>query len=144
MIELLYINYGVFVVEFSTMMTWLKSKSTVIIVVLVTIGFLLYCYGCEPKVTSLWHENKQINRQELQLEFDQLMGIATVRMVELDKQDKIRAIILDNAMILVEGEPFNPLGLITAIAAVYGIKQGGSNITKVVKEARKKKQENNG
>ncbi|GAH22170.1 unnamed protein product, partial [marine sediment metagenome] len=35
--------------------------------------------------------------------------------------------------ILVQGQPFNPIGCITGIAALYGIAQGTSNARKVVK-----------
>ncbi|GAH63095.1 unnamed protein product, partial [marine sediment metagenome] len=100
-------------------------------------------YSCEPKVSSLWQEGKQVNRQELQLELDQLIGVAQLRMVDLDKQEELRAIILQNALILVQGQPFNPLGLITGVAALYGISQGGCNITKVVKKKCVKKKVNN-
>ncbi|GAH62920.1 unnamed protein product, partial [marine sediment metagenome] len=46
--------------------------------------------------------------------------------------------------ILVQGQPFNPLGLITGVAAIYGLTQGSSNITKVVKNKVKKRKVNNG
>ena len=70
--------------------------------------------------------------------------MAQIRMVDLDRQDKFKAIVLQNALILVQGQPLNPLGLLSAVAAIYGITQGSSNITKVVKTKRKKKRESNG
>lgn len=122
------------------MLEWFRKNSSIIITGLVCIGFLFYCYGCEAKVKSLSDRGVLINRQELQLELDQFITMAQIRMADLDKQEELRGIILQNALILVQGQPYNPFGIITAIAAIYGIKQGGCNITKVVK----KRKANNG
>ena len=123
---------------------WIKKNSTIIITVLVTVIFAVYMYGCEAKTRSLRTPAKLVNRQELQLELDQLIGLAQLRMVDLDKQEQFRSIILQNALILVQGNPLNPVGLISAVAAIYGITQGSSNITKVVKTGIKKRKVNNG
>ena len=126
------------------MVDWLKKHLSLIIVAIVGCGFMLYSEGCEPKVKSLIAPAQQVNRQELQLELDQIIGMAQLRMADLDKQEQFRAIILENALILVQGQPLNPIGIITAMAAVYGATQGGRNITKVVKEKREKRKVNNG
>ena len=116
------------------MWEWYKKRSSIIITGLVCVGFIIYGYGCEPKVASLGDRTRLINRQELQLELDQFITMAQIRMADLDKQEELRTIILQNALILVQGQPYNPLGILTAVAAVYGIKQGGSNITKTIKK----------
>lgn len=126
------------------MWQWIKEHKTVIITVMVTIGFLIYCYGCEPKVRSLTDSREFVNRQELQLELDQIMGIAELRLLSLDQQERFRAIILQNALVLVQGQPLNPVGIITAIAGIYGIAQGSRNVTKVIKNGIKKRKANNG
>lgn len=124
------------------MWEWIKKHSTIIVTILVCVGFAIYVYGCEPKVMSLYDKAKLVNRQELQLELDQLISISQLRMADLDRQEQIRSIVLQNALILVQGQPFNPVGLLTAIAAIYGISQGGSQVTKVVKNARAKSKTN--
>ena len=126
------------------MREWIKKNSTLMITFLFTAGLLVYVYGCEPKVQSLNSSHTLVNRQELQLELNHIINMAQLRMVDLDKQEELRTIILQNALILVQGQPFNPIGLITAAAAVYGIAQGGSNITRVVKTKTNKKKVNNG
>jgi predicted AAA+ superfamily ATPase len=126
------------------MLEWLKKHSKAVVIGLVIVGFLVYLWGCEPKTPSLMKSNKLVNRQELQLELDQVIGLAQLRMADLDKQEQIRAIILQNALVLVQGQPFNPVGLITAIAAIYGLTQGGSNIRKVVKDKHNKRKGTNG
>jgi len=125
------------------MFAWLKKNWTLLAVGLFAVGLLTFGYACESRVRSLSDRTRMINRQELQLELDQLIGMSQLRMADLDKQDALRAVILQNALILVQGQPFNPIGIITAMAAIYGITQGGANITKVVKKKNNKKVGNN-
>ncbi len=125
------------------MALWIKKNSSIVATVLITIGIVLYCYGCEAQTPSLRDRNRLINRQELQLELDQIIGLAQIRMLDLDKQEAFRAIILENALILVQGNPYNPVGLITGVAAIYGLIQGSNKVTKAVKKVGKKRTVNN-
>lgn len=126
------------------MLVWIKEHKTILITILFTIVTAIYLRGCQSTTPSLTKPNVKINRQELQLELDQIIGLAELRMVDLDRQDAFRAIILQNALLLVQGQPFNPVGIITAVAAIYGLTQGGCNITKVIKNKTTKRKENNG
>ena len=132
--------YVVSVVGYEIMLHWVKNNLPVLLTALTCCGFLVYCYGCEPKTRSLISTDRLINRQELQLELDQFITMAQIRMADLDKQEQLRAVILQNALILVQGQPYNPVGIITAIAAVYGISQGTRNVKQVIK----KRKVNNG
>lgn len=136
------IIYVVFEAVYKMIMDWIKKHSTLLIGILTCIGFLFYCYACEPKVHSLTDRSRLVNRQELQLELDQFIGMAQLRVADLDKQEQLRAIILQNALVLVQGQPLNPVGIITAIAAVYGAAQGSKNIKQGVKNARAKRKNN--
>lgn len=126
------------------MYEWIKKHLPLLITVLVTVSVLAYIYGCEPKTQSLQRKGVLINRQELQLEFDQLVGLAQVRMADLDRQEQLRAVILQNALILVQGQPFNPVGLIMGVAGIYGITSGVVSGTKVAKKVIHKRKVNNG
>ncbi len=125
------------------MALWIKKNSSIVVTVLITIGVVLYCYGCEAQTRSLRDRNRLVNRQELQLELDQIIGLAQMRMIDLDKQEAFRAVILENALILVQGNPYNPMGLITGVAAIYGVIQTSNKITKAVKKVTKKRTVNN-
>ena len=125
------------------MLRWIQKHSTIIITCLVTIGLGVYIYGCESKTKSLLNHQVLVNRQELQLELDQLIGVAQLRMIDLGKQDKFKAIILQNALILIQGQPLNPFGIITAFAGVYGLSQASNKLTKTVKNGLKKRKVNN-
>jgi len=121
------------------MWEWVKEHKTILITILTCVAFTFYCYACEPKVRSLTDRDRLINRQELQLELDQFIGMAQLRIADLDKQEQLRAVILQNALILVQGQPLNPVGIITAVAAVFGAIQGGQKLTQGVKNAAAKR-----
>ncbi len=126
------------------MVITIKKNLPAILTFLLTIGVLIFLYACEPKTASLINTGKRINRQELQLELDQLISLAQLRMVDLDKQEQFKAVILQNALILVAGQPLNPIGLLTGIAAIYGLSQGSYQIGKKVKTVANKRKVNNG
>jgi len=126
------------------MVTWIKTHWQSIMIVLVTIGFVIFMYGCEPKVKSLNHSGQFVTRAELQLELETLMTLAEIRVADLDRQQALRNLILQNALILAAGQPLNPVGILTAVAALYGIGTASKNITQTVKTAVKKKDNNNG
>jgi len=124
------------------MLAWFKKHGATLVAALICAGILIYCYACESKIPSLVDKNRSINRQELQLELDQFISMSQLRMADLDRQDALKTIVLQNAMILVQGQPFNPVGIITGVAAIYGLTQGGCNIVKKVKVTRNKGKSN--
>lgn len=104
----------------------------------------VYLYSCESKVKSLYEPDRLVNRAELQLELDRLMSIAQLRMASLDRQDALRNIIIQNGILLVQGQSFNPLGFITAIAGIYGVTHGASKVIRAAKKSQEKRKANNG
>jgi len=126
------------------MLAWIKTHWQSIMIGLVTIGFVIFMYGCEPKVKSLNNGGKFVTRAELQLELQTVMTLAEIRVADLDRQQALRNLILQNALVLAAGQPLNPVGILTAIAALYGIGQASNNVVKTVKNTVKKKVGNNG
>lgn len=126
------------------MKPWLKKHWPVMLAMALGVFMIYFGYGCESRTQSLNTENKQVNREELQMELETLMSLAQIRKLDLDKQDRIRTIILDNALILIEGSQVNPLGIITGILGLYGFTQGTKNVTEVVKKTVKKRKAGNG
>lgn len=109
------------------------------------VTFLLgfYLYACEPKVKSLENEMVMVTRGELQIELDRILSMAEHRMLSLDRQEAIRNMILQNALLVVGGQPLNPVGLITAFAALYGVGIAGSKTVTAIKNGVKKRTVNN-
>lgn len=126
------------------MLNWIKKQGVTIAAVLVTAGFVLYLYGCESKVKSLNDRDYMVSRLELQEELDHIISMAQIRFANLDQQDKLKNLLMQNALIIAQGQPFNPVGIITGFAALYGIGQAGSKVTKSVNNVRKKRKVDNG
>lgn len=109
-----------------------------VIAILVLTAILFWGWGCPSRVGSLITPGKKITRPELQIELDSIISTAEFRMAELDKQDRFRDLIFNNALLMIEGGTLNPVGIITMLAGIYGVTRGGSDIVKKVK----KKKEN--
>jgi hypothetical protein len=126
------------------MLQWIKNHYQLIIAIVVTSLLAVYLYACEPKVRSLENETVLVTRVELQAELDAVLKRAEHRMLDLDKQEAIRSLILQNGLILLEGQPLNPFGIISALAAIYGVSQIGSKTITAVKNGIAKGKVNNG
>ena len=124
------------------MYEWIKKNKRMLIIYSVTIGVMLYLYACESQVRSLDGSNRLINRAELQAELDAFLDKYDIRFASLDRQDKVRALVINNALMVTQGQPFNPAGIITGIAALYGITQATSKTKGVIKNARAKRTNN--
>ena len=123
---------------------WIKKHYLSLVTVAIIGVLLAYGYGCEPKVPSLLDETVMVNRQELKLELDRILAIAEIKMSELERQEQLRALIFQNALILAQGQPLNPVGIITAIAALYGVTQGSKNAGNAIRKHREKRKANSG
>lgn len=126
------------------MWVWIKKNHRIILTVLLTVALSVWLYSCESKVKSLDGSGELVNRSELQLELDQYIAKVEMRMASLDRQDAFRSLIIENSLLLVQGVPFNPVGLITAIAGIYGATHGASKIVRYAQKTQIKRRANNG
>lgn len=122
---------------------WLKKNRTVIITILVSIALCLWMYACESQVESLNGGGVMITRGQLQLELETLIARAELKVLDLNRQDAFRDLIIQNGLLIVSGQPFNPLGIITAFAGIYGTAHAASKVTTYAKKKRKKETVNN-
>ena len=125
------------------MLTLLKNNWQTIITSILAIAFSLFLVCCESKVPSLNGSGVLVTRAELQFELGQMINTAEYRIATLDEKDQLKRILTQNALLIVQGDPFNPLGLVTAVAAFYGLTQATSGVAKKVKNGLVKKKTNN-
>jgi hypothetical protein len=114
------------------MWEWIKNHIPIVTALIVVCVMVFYQYGCESKVKSLFNDNHYVTRAELEIELDRFVETANYRLLQLDQQDAVRNMILQNAVLLAQGQPLNPIGLITGFAGIYGIGSAVSNIKKRV------------
>lgn len=126
------------------MLQWIKKNHKTIITGIVTVCLCLWLYACDSQVRSLDGSGTLVNRAELQLELDTFIGSAQLRMLDLDRQDAFRAIVIENSLLLVQGQPFNALGLLTSIFGIYGLTHATSKVTCYCKKCQDKRKANNG
>lgn len=126
------------------MWDWIKKNHRIIITALLTVALSVWLYSCESKVKSLDGSDKLINRAELQLELDRFMATAAMRMANLDRQDAFRSLIIENSLVLVQGLPLEPIGIITAIAGIYGLTHATSKVVRTAQKSQAKRRVNNG
>jgi hypothetical protein len=101
---------------------------------------MLFYIGCQARTQSLSDPKRLVSRGELQIELSNVLATAELRMADLDKQEAIRSLILQNALVLASGGTLNPVGIISAIAAVYGIATAGQKVVSTFSNGIKKNQ----
>ena len=98
----------------------LKEPWPSIIAIAITAAILVWVVGCPPEVESLRSPGKFVNRSQLANELAEIMQTAEYKMAALDQQEQFRDLILQNALLVIEGGTLNPVGLITGALAIYG------------------------
>lgn len=124
------------------MLEWFKAHRTALIGYLTCAAVLLFIYACEPKAKSLTNNGTMVTQPELQAELDSFIATAEIRFASIERQRKLRALILQNALVVVEGQPFNPIGLITGFLALYGTAQAAKNTKGAIQNVRTKRKSN--
>lgn len=124
------------------MYTWLKKNKRIVVMYSVTIGVFVFLYACESRVRSLDGSKRLVSRAELNAQLNHYLDTVDIRFASLDRQDKLRSLILNNAMIVIQGNPFNPIGMLTGVLSLYGITQAAKNTTGVIKNVRAKRANN--
>lgn len=88
-----------------------------VVIVVILISFL----GCQSETTSILDPSTSISRDELSAEVNNFMERAKIRFADLDRQDEIKQILLNNALLYSATGTLNPVGVVTTLAAVFGI-----------------------
>ncbi|GAF86828.1 unnamed protein product [marine sediment metagenome] len=124
------------------MYEWLKKNTRVLIVYGVIIGSMVYLYSCESTVRSMENGKRFVTRPELQIEINTYLDRVDIKFASLDRQDRLRQIVVNNAMLIAQGSELNPVGILTGLLSIYGIQQVAKNTTGAIKNARNKRTNN--
>lgn len=98
---------------------------------------LLYAYGCEPKTKSISGSGKMVNRIELQAELEHFVARAVTGQKDIDRQEQIRDMIFNQALVIAQGNQVNPIGVVTSLLALLGV---GATVDDVRLRRERKKQ----
>lgn len=103
---------------------WLNTNHWLVLGFLFSFGLVFWIYGCQSETKSLVNSDRQVTREELQLELNNYIALAKIRFAELDRQDELKAVLLDNASLFAQTGTMNPYGLLTTLLSVAGISFG--------------------
>lgn len=111
-------------------------KKNWIKIVTLTIGlfFFMVIYGCEPKVESLFNDDYMVTGSELNIELEAIIAIAKSRHEDLERQIQLRNLILKNVLIVAESGTLNPVSVLTALFAFYGLGSATNSTKNLVKK----------
>jgi len=103
------------------------GQSTAILAVAVLSIWLI---GCQSKVKSLNGSNMLVSRSELENELSHILAVAELRFVELNRQDEIKQIIFNSAMLMAKSGAINPIGVLATFGAILGLGATVDNVKK--------------
>jgi len=109
-----------------------KTHTFLLICLLVGIVLALFAYGCESRVQSILNPTsppvsgslskiKMVTRSELSSELAYIASLAESKYKDLDRQDEIRAMLLNQASIIATSGTFNFAGILPILAGIMGI-----------------------
>jgi hypothetical protein len=97
---------------------------------IVTFILLIWFYGCEPECPSPTDPEKQITRAELQIEIDTFIARSENSFADLAKQEELRNLLFQQALLAGQTGIINPFALFTSIGAILGIGATVDNVRK--------------
>ena len=106
----------------------IKTNCGEIISFVLVIWLLVFAFGCQPKTRSLIDPEKKIDRKALIIEMDYLQSRFETATIDLDKQEKLRNIILQQSLTIANSGDINPLGIITGLMAIFGAGASVDNV----------------
>ncbi len=110
----------------------IRHNVPLIVAVIACVFMLTWGYGCESKVVSISDPGKKVTRAELKLEVNEEAAIleqklvalaakAKVKNEKLDKEDAMKASLLEIGMAWASGGAINPVGTAFTIFGILGI-----------------------
>jgi len=97
---------------------------------LLAVSAIIWFIGCPARTKSLIDPTKQIGRQELQLEIEQLLQKAELGFGNIERQEKIRELLFQQSLIAVGTGTFNPSAFMLTIGSILGLGATIDNVRK--------------
>ena len=103
----------------------IRHNQGLTIALLLAGGLALYVVGCESTTQSIKYPELKVTRAEFQLEVEsevkRLRVLADKGNMDLDRQDRFKAALVQLGMSVAKGEAVNPVGMTTAILVSLGL-----------------------
>lgn len=86
--------------------------------------------SCESTAPSIINPTMRVNREQLQNEANAILAKIDSAELEIDRQDRLKELLFNQAIIASQGQPINPVGLITSLGTILGIGAFTDNVRK--------------
>ncbi len=106
------------------LLNWLNDQHWYLVAIAVIAAAIIWTYGCESTVPSLINPDQLVNRAELKVELEYVVGIAGTRVMDLDKQDAMKQALFDAMVLVSQGGQVNTLGIVNLAATIGAISFG--------------------
>ena len=112
-------------------LSFFNEQHWYVLALVLIFGIVFWTYGCISTTESLIDPDRQVTRIELENELDYLIGIASARAEDLNRQDAIKQALLDAANLMSQTGSINPSGLVNLVACIGAISFGLNRNQKV-------------
>lgn len=116
------------------MTTWLKKHWLPTAAMCLAAALMLWAGGCAPRVRSPLNNSRKLTRPQLIAELNYTIALFEAAAADLEEQERIRKLILTNALAIANAGTLNPLAILTAIAGAYGVTRAGGDTVKTIKK----------
>lgn len=116
------------------MKTFLKNSWPKITAIFFAVFLLVWAAGCPATVSSPLDSNTRLTRAELQIELNTLLAKYQHKITTLDQEERLRKLILQNALVIAQAGTVNPLSILTTLLGFYGAGSIASSTGKIVKK----------
>ena len=81
----------------------------------------LWLYGCQPATKSPFDPDRKVTRDELDVDIKAMANKIALAYMDIQKQEQMRAAILNAGLAYIKGEGLNPIGLVTTLTGILGL-----------------------
>lgn len=100
------------------------------IAIIVAFLFLGIFYGCQPQIKSILDPSMRITRAGLDAEIEVFIAKANIGYASLERQEKLQELLFQQSLVSVSTGAFNPIALMTSVAALLGVGAVTDNVRK--------------
>lgn len=109
---------------------FIKHNSGMVIGSFLVIAIIVWCYGCQSKVTSIANYPVKVTRAGLEVEVDHFLKQAEIRFIELDQQDEFKQTFFAMAIEFMSAGKVNPLAIALTLGNLLGLGAIVDNVRK--------------
>lgn len=99
----------------------IRHNPAIAIALVLAVVLTVWVYGCQSSTQSLLITDKKVSGPIFAGEVETLLARAEIGFADLEKQDKIKELLMEQALLFAQGNTINPVGAITTALGVLGI-----------------------